>query len=155
MYVYLVQHALAKEKHEDPNRSLSDQGRTDITKMTHFVAEHLTIDVNTIVHSGKTRAEETAGVLAEKLNPAGGVRTEGGLAPLDDPAIWAKRLESAAEDIMLVGHLPHLSKLAARLIWGDDSRTVVSFRNAGIVCLGRDDFTDWSVQWALFPDMLK
>ena len=155
MYVYLVQHALAKEKHEDPNRSLSDEGRADITKMAAFVAEHLKIEVDTIVHSGKTRAEQTAGVLAEKLSPAVGVKAADGLAPLDDPAIWARRLESATEDIMLVGHLPHLSKLAAKLVCGDDSQAVVSFRNAGIVCLNRDNANDWSVRWALDPDTLK
>ena len=37
--------------------------------------------------------------------------------------------------IMLVGNLPHLSRLVSLLLTGNPEIEVVRFRNAGIVCL--------------------
>jgi len=55
---------------------------------------------------------------------------------------------------MLVGHLPHLSRLASRLICGDEERKVVSFQMGGVVCLERDAEGNWSVRWALTPELV-
>jgi len=51
---------------------------------------------------------------------------------------------------MLVGHLPHLSHLASRLLGLDRNRAVVRFQMAGIVRLDRDEAGQWEVRW-LFP----
>jgi len=53
---------------------------------------------------------------------------------------------------MLVGHLPHLSKLAAYLISHDESQKIVEFQASTIVCLGRDTSGNWSIQWIINPD---
>lgn len=155
MNIYLVQHAESKPKEEDPQRSLSDKGRTDVEKVAAFVAEHTTLKVGRIIHSGKTRAQQTAEVLARYLNPPEGVSAAEGLEPLADPSIWANRLTEEKEDLMLVGHKPHLDKLAAKLICGDETRSAITFQNAGIVCLMRDDSGSWSVSWLITPNMLK
>jgi phosphohistidine phosphatase len=77
---------------------------------------------------------------------------------MDDPAVWAERLkymtDSANEDIMLVGHLPHLGRLASLLLAGDPERHVVSFRMAGVVCLERGENGNWSLKWMITPDVL-
>jgi len=155
MNLYLVQHAESKPKEEDPQRSLSDQGRTDVEKVGAFVAEHTTLKVGRIIHSGKTRAQQTAEVLARYLNPPEGVSVAEGLEPLADPSIWANRLAEEKEDLMLVGHLPHLDKLTAKLVCGDTSKSVVAFQNSGVVCLAKDDSGHWSVYWMVTPQMLK
>jgi phosphohistidine phosphatase len=120
-----------------------------------FVVARMTLTVDRIVHSGKTRAQETAEIIANHLKAMEHVSSADGLDPLDDPAIWANRLTDEKKDLMLVGHLPHLDKLAAKLICGDDTRNVVSFRMGGIVCLGRDGAGNWSVRWMVTPDILK
>ena len=75
------------------------------------------------------------------------------LAPLDDPAAWAKRISEMNEDIFLVGHLPYLSKLAGLLLCGDKEKMFVDFRMAGIVCLKRSDDGRWVMEWMITPEM--
>ena len=59
MRLYIVQHAAAKPKEEDPDRPLSAQGRVDIDRMATFLAGN-DVAVGSIRHSGKTRAAQTA-----------------------------------------------------------------------------------------------
>jgi phosphohistidine phosphatase len=60
-------------------------------------------------------------------------------------------VEAAREPLMLVGHLPHLRRLASLLLVGDPEREIIRFRNGAVVCLvtmeGR-----WLVQWVLTPE---
>jgi len=155
MNLYLVQHAEPKPKEEDPQRPLSEKGWSDIRKVGAFIAEHANIQVSSIMHSGKTRAQQTAEALAEYLNPSEGVKEVEGLKPLDDPAIWAKRLAEIKEDIMLVGHLPHLGKLSAYLLSQDEDKKIIDFQMGGVICLGRDVSGIWSVRWMMIPQLLR
>jgi len=151
--LYLVQHAEAKPQAEDPARPLSEKGQEDIHRAANFIKAK-GIEVSKIFHSGKLRAKQTAEALAEGISSAGGVEQAEGLAPLDDPGIWVNRLKEELEDLVLVGHLPHLSKLAGLLLAGDPERKVVGFRNGGVVCLERDEAEKWSVGWVLTPEIL-
>jgi phosphohistidine phosphatase len=76
------------------------------------------------------------------------------LAPTDDPHIWFERLSKAEENAMLVGHLPHLSKLAALLLCDDADKTVVNFKNACVVCLKRVGENNWSLEWMIIPELI-
>lgn len=154
MKLYLVQHAEAKQKEDDPERPLTEKGWDDIRKVACFAAEHTKIRPSYIVHSGKTRARQTAEVLDEHLRTPRGIKEAEGLDPLADPAIWAHRLTELEEDIMLVGHLPHLSRLSGHLLCQDGNRSIVHFQNAGIVCLGRDESDVWSIRWMVIPQIL-
>lgn len=154
MNLYLVQHGEAKKKEEDPQRSLSEQGWTDIRKVASFIAKQTNIQVRNILHSGKTRARQTAETLAEYLNPPEGIKEAERLEPLADPSAWVDRLAESKEDIMLVGHLPHLSKLAAHLLCQDENKKIVEFQMGGIVCLGKDESDIWSVRWMVIPQIL-
>lgn len=149
MKVYLVQHAEAKRSDEDPERPLTKKGLKDIKRVAKYAQEYLHIKVNNIIHSGKLRAKQTAEILADHLHPAEGVGHAEGLEPLDDVEIWRKRLSEATEDTMVVGHLPHLSRLTYQLLHGD-----VAFRNGGIVCLEKDEEGHWSLQWMITPRIL-
>lgn len=152
MYLYLAQHAEAKREDEDPSRGLTGKGFDEIRKVSAYAAR-LGLRVGEIAHSGKKRAAETAGVLGEALKPPKGVREADWLNPTDDPRIWAGRLADAGHDIMLTGHLPHLSRLASLLLSGDAEKGIISFEMASIVCLGRDD-SMWSVKWMITPGII-
>ncbi len=156
MRLYLVQHAQAKRKEEDPARPLSDKGEKDIRKMAATLKDHANIQVNAIFHSGKTRAKQTAQALAEALAPDQGIREVEGLDPLADVEVWTKRLVSGEvdEETMLVGHLPHLGRLAGRLICENEEQEVVSFRQGGVVCLERGEEGGWTVNWILIPELV-
>jgi len=154
MTLYLVRHAQPKAKEEDSQRPLSSQGRSDIQKVATFLGDR-GIPVSRIIHSGKLRARQTAEALAERLKATGSVSETDGLAPLDDPTVWAGRLADTDEDLMLVGHLPHMSKLAALLITGGADQPVVMFKPGGVVCLERDDEGRWSLRWMVVPELLQ
>lgn len=153
MYIYLVQHAEAKREEEDATRPLSEKGLQDITRVASYVSQ-LNIKVSKIFHSTKLRARQTAEVLFENLKPLKGISEVDGLSPLDEPNIWAERLKDVPDGSFLVGHLPHLAKLASLLLCGNAEKNIVSFKMAGIVCLKRDDAGAWSLQWMLTPEIV-
>ena len=70
MRLYLTQHGLAVPKDVDPDRPLSEQGRQDVRRLADFLG-HAGVRVEQFLHSSKTRAEQTAAILAEPLLPAG------------------------------------------------------------------------------------
>ena len=150
MALYLVQHGIALSKAEDPERGLSDQGRAE-TERIASVAAGYSVEVRRIEHSGKKRAQQTADIIAHALSPSQGVGRREGIAPMDDVAAVALNLNPAA-DLMLVGHLPFMERLAGHLITGDAARRVFKFQNSGIVCLDRDE-GNWFVKWALMPNI--
>ncbi len=155
MYLYLVQHAEARPKEEDPKRPLSDKGRSDIQKVAAFIAKKANVKVKRIIHSGKTRAQQTAEILAEYLHPCEGIKKAEGLNPLDDPLIWLKRLVDIKEDIMLVGHLPHLDRLSSYLLCQNIDKKTIDFQMGGVVCLKKNEANSWSVGWMVIPELVK
>lgn len=148
MELYLVQHGKAKSKEEEPVRSLTEQGRMEVSRVASFVAN---LKVEAIFHSGKWRAADTAEIFGEQL----GLEPEekDGLSPMDNPSIWVDRLKQMSRPIMLVGHLPHLGRLTSLLTCNDAGAQVVNFTNGGVVFLERVDYR-WSIQWVLVPPMV-
>jgi phosphohistidine phosphatase len=153
MFLYLVQHADARKEEEDPYRSLSEKGIQDITRIASYIWQ-LNLKVLRIFHSSKLRARQTAEILFEYLKPRKGLSEVDGLSPLDNPDIWAARLLDIQDDAILVGHLPHLARLASLLLCGNSEKNIVIFRMAGVVCLKRDDAGVWSLQWMLTPEIV-
>jgi len=153
MKLYLVQHGLAKSEGEDPERPLSDEGIYQSEKVAAHLAS-LGIEVDSIFHSPKLRAKETALIFVRQLKPSGLAVQRDGLAPKDDPAIWKERLKDEKGDVMLVGHLPHLARFASLLLCGESNRDIISFKNSAALCLERGDDSSWTVSWMLVPDLL-
>jgi phosphohistidine phosphatase len=148
--VYLVQHAEAMSKDKDPERPLTGAGREAAADVA-VVAGKLGLDVQQIRHSGKTRARQTAEILAGALTPPGGVAAVNGLDPLDDVRPVADELADHTQPVMLVGHLPFMERLAGLMLTGDAGQPVVRFTKAAIVCLSRDK--EWQVSWILTPEI--
>ncbi len=152
MKVYLVQHAEPKPKDEDPERPLSEKGEGDLKKVTSFL-KGKGIRVGRILHSGKLRARQTAEILSEAID-SGGVEEAENLKAKDEPNVWGSQLQTENEDIMLVGHLPHMGKLAGLLVADDPEKDVVNFQMGGVVCLVNEEGS-WSVHWMVTPQLLE
>ncbi|MHA1616807.1 MAG: phosphohistidine phosphatase SixA [Candidatus Njordarchaeales archaeon] len=152
-YVFLVQHAEAKKKEEDPERRITEKGAEETEKIAKYFSTHIKITIDKIIHSTKTRAKQTAEILAKYLNPKE-VREEKDLEPLADPKIWAEKIKNISENIMIVGHLPHLSKLLSLLVTGRDDLEIVKFRYSNIVCLEKSEDQNWRIIWILRPDII-
>ncbi|UCC97440.1 MAG: phosphohistidine phosphatase SixA [Phycisphaerales bacterium] len=153
MRLYLVQHAQATSKDANPKRPLTEQGRRDAEKVAAF-AKPLGLCVDYVWHSGKTRAAQTAEILAPVVQVTEETAGRDGLAPNDDVKAFRDDIEAAQRDVMLVGHLPFLSKLASLLLTGSESAEPVAFRQAGIVCLEYSDTSRWQLVWMVTPEIL-
>ena len=152
MEIYLVQHGEAKSESEDPERPLTDKGRHEVESVARSVAGR-DIRVSRILHSGRLRAKQTAEGFAMYLEPPQGIIEQEGLGPSDDPQRAKQLISQATEPLMIVGHLPHLSRLASLLILENSEAEVVKFRMAGVVCLGKID-NAWLVSSALVPEIV-
>ncbi|HMG29380.1 MAG TPA: phosphohistidine phosphatase SixA [Jiangellaceae bacterium] len=154
MDLYLMQHGEAMAEADDPKRPLTDAGRAAVAGVAAR-AQMAGVRIDTCVHSGKLRAEQTAQVLAAAV--AGGmVESRDGLAPNDpiEPvALWLRE-RTADQPVALVGHLPLLDRLASSLVADDEDGQVISFQMGGLVKLvpkrERDGF---AIAWVLVPDI--
>jgi phosphohistidine phosphatase len=152
MALFLVQHGLALPKDKDPAKGLSEEGRAQTERIAE-VARGYRLKVSAIIHSGKTRAQQTAEIFERYLEPPGGIRQQEGLKPLDDAATLADRLDLSA-DWMLVSHLPLMERLTSCLIIGKPTPTVFRFQNSGIVGIDKDPRDGRAViKWALMPNI--
>lgn len=153
MLVYLVRHGAALSEMEDPSRPLSPQGERDIGLLADLLAHRLRLVPGRICHSPKARAVQTASIISGALSGAPLPEERDGLAPMDDPAVWAERLESEERDIMLVGHLPHMPRLASHLLLWDSGREILQFTPGTVVCLEKTG--GWRVKWMISPQVIK
>jgi len=153
MKLYLVQHANAVSEDVDPQRPLSDRGLKDIQKVAAFI-KSLNLSVDYLWHSTKTRAIQTAEILAEVITINKEKIERQGLAPNDDVAAIKDELVAARQDMMIVSHMPFVSKLASLLLAGREFANTVAFRQGGIVALCTSESNQWQVEWMITPELL-
>jgi len=152
MALFLVQHGKSLPKEKDPDRGLSRQGIEE-TRAMAGVAQKQNVQVLRIIHSGKKRALQTAEIFMKTLEPEDGIAKSPGLAPLDDVTVFAAKI-SAEENIMVVGHLPFMERMASYLVTGSIDTPLFRFQNSGIVCLDKDpDSESWVIKWTLMPNI--
>ncbi|MBN2581727.1 MAG: phosphohistidine phosphatase SixA [Planctomycetes bacterium] len=152
MHLYLVRHGEAVAKEVDADRPLSKAGRTQAEAMAAFL-KPLGIDVAAVWHSTKTRARQTAEILAPSLHAGRGLVLRKGIKPLDDVGPTLHALHKAEFDLMIVGHMPHLSVLASTLLAGQSGCDFVDFPTASVACLARQEH-GWKLLWLVGPDQV-
>jgi phosphohistidine phosphatase len=152
MKVYLVRHGQAEDRETDPERHLTAAGRGDVRALGAYLRAQR-VKVARVWHSGKTRAVETAEIVAGKIRVTGEVEARSGLNPNDSAAELARELARMDEDVMIVGHMPFLSELVSVLV-ARGAGEVVTFRTAGACCLERDDGGTWRLAWLVSPGAL-
>jgi phosphohistidine phosphatase len=147
MDFYLVRHGEAVSQAVDGRRPLTPQGRRDVERIGRAAAER-GIKPGQIFHSGLLRAQQTAEILSESIGAIEGVRELVGLRPDDDPAIVKAELEASTVSLMLVGHLPYMSRLTSCLVTGDADHQLVEFAPATVLGLSYED-NRWKILWKL------
>jgi phosphohistidine phosphatase len=149
MYLYLVRHGHAVPKADDDERPLSKRGRAEAQAMADWL-KPMGIEVDELWHSAKTRARQTAAIVCDAVRAPGGVHQRKGLKPMDDVGPVLDELARRQRDLMIVGHMPHLSLLASSLLAGRSGGDFLAFPTAGVACLARDDDT-WNLLWVIGP----
>ena len=152
MRIYLVQHALALDEAEDPKRAVSTQGCEDIVRTAGFLSLFVQPQPKFVFHSGKLRAKQTAEMFAEAWHLKDEIMQADDLSPNADAQVWAAKLNVMSDDVLIVGHLPYLPKLASLLLCNDADRQPIRFQNAGIVCLEKTGDA-WQCIFHINPNM--
>lgn len=148
MKVYLIHHATAFKAEEDPERHLTQLGREQADRLgARFAAAG--IDPVRILHSDKQWVRETAEHIADVMGLSDRLAVAG--YPIDtddDVAPFMAEIEAADGDLMMVGHVAFLRQAAAKLVTGDESVQVISFKPdfGTAFCIEKED-GDWIVRF--------
>lgn len=156
MKLYLVQHADAMSEDQDPARPLSEKGMRDATNMAAFL-RGAEVQVDEIVHSGKLRAEQTADVLSQAVWGGQATSALPGLGPNDSVDYLCNTILAAGGDLMVVGHMPFMGRIAAKCLSGQPVGGLVAFEPGSVLCLQRLDEgapVPWALEWFVRPSML-
>ena len=145
MRLYLAQHGKSTDEKEDPERPLTPKGVRETETIGRLVAGSGLVKVKKILHSAKLRARQTAEIFASFLAPPEGTREIEGISPMDEPSVLAGFIESEKDDLMIVGHLPHLSKTVSILVVGDENEQIAIFRNSGVISLEKQADGSWAI----------
>jgi phosphohistidine phosphatase len=145
MELYLVRHGEADPNVPDSGGGapLTETGLAQVRRAASFAAR-LGVRVAEIRHSDRLRAIVTAQEFERALGcPA---RQLPGLGPDDDINPLRREAAGLQQNVMVVGHLPYLGRIAGALLAQDESMPVVVFHPASLIRLDRRDDARWSLQ---------
>lgn len=151
MNLYILQHGDAVPKDVDPERPLSEQGARDIRILAMHM-KNMDIRLGKLFHSGKLRAEQSAGLIAETLSPGIDPVQADGLNPNDDPSVIVGDIEQINENLLIASHMPFVSRLCSTLLTGTTQAEFASIPGT-LFCLEKSD-DRWRLAWMLRPDFL-
>ncbi len=142
MRLYIVQHGDSVAKEIDPNRPLSDQGQADIQRLAEWLSSH-NVRIAQVLHSGKTRAKETAEILRPLLKSHSQIYEGQGLAPNDSPEAFLHQLRDRTKDTLVAGHMPFVARTVSQALTGAPDRQLVEFVPGSVAGIERIDGASW------------
>lgn len=155
MKLYCARHGEAFSADVDPERSLTDQGKSDVAVMAQQLALH-DVDIQHIMHSPKLRASQTAEIFAAYLQIDNLTEVERLLGEDESVEPLVEMIQTWTDDTMLVGHLPFMSKLVSALVLQEEHYLpIVNFPPSAVVCLEYYDQGRWLINWVLRPNIVR
>ena len=134
MKLYLVRHGEALSEQVDPECGLSDRGKSDVAAVAAHLAE-LGVAPARIQHSTKARARQTAAIIAGAIGGAVQPEEREGIAPNDNVVPIAEEIAESRADLMLVGHLPFMPRLAQALLGAGAPGGIAALMTGGVLIL--------------------
>lgn len=154
MRLYLVQHGEAVPAEVDPDRPLSDKGRADIERLAGWLAAH-NVTVSRILHSGKTRARQTAEILRPLLSSSSQIYEGRGLAPNDSPDAFLHQLKDPTKDVLVAGHMPFVARCVSQALTGAPDRQLVEFLPGSVAGIERSSGASWQLFMFSRPESIS
>jgi phosphohistidine phosphatase len=148
MKIYLIQHGSALPREKNPDRPLSTQGEAQTQRTAEYLRSRGT-KVDAIWHSKKIRAVQTADIIAEAID-CKKIKARDDMNPSDPVKKISDEILASKMDIMIVGHLPFLQKLAGRLLTGLEKSDIIAFKNSGVLSLDYDE--KWKIDLLVPPE---
>lgn len=166
MKLILFRHAIAMDREEaakmkiaDPDRPLIPKGKAKLLEMVKWLKKN-EAQVDLIVTSPYRRAQQTTEEIlkAYKIKSAA-VCAE--VTPEDPPqafAEWLKQYAKSSRTICLVGHEPHLSRLASWALSGQ-VESFIELKKSGALCLEVDELKQLGprsgrLKWMVSPKIV-
>jgi phosphohistidine phosphatase len=150
MKLYLIQHGISWSEEKDPEKSLSPEGKEETQRTAEFLKTK-NIEVDAVWHSPKLRAAQTAQIIVSSIICLE-IQQRDDLNPLDPVKNLPQEIKSLNKNLMIIGHLPFLQKLASLLLSGSETNQFISFKNSGVICLEYID--NWKIAWMIIPVLL-
>ena len=152
MRLFLVRHGEALPKTADSLQPLSPEGKRCASLAADALLRAAARPV-ALLHSEKTRAVQTAAIISNGLPGHPPAQLRKGLAPEDPVDGWVTEAALARTDMVLVGHMPFLPRLASLLVAKDQERAHFAFETGGVLCLERIDYGAWVVRFLFAPSL--
>lgn len=156
MRLFLLRHAEAAPGVPDAGRLLTDEGKAQVARMARLVDWSCVEAVKSIEHSGLVRARQTAELLAAEVPLRKPLSIRSAIRPMDDPRLFALELASSRDDRLVVGHNPHLARLAGLLLGRGQSEVSLVLKKAAFLGLERSrspskesPMGQWSLLWLI------
>lgn len=156
MRLFLFRHAEAAPGVPDAGRLLTEHGKAQVTKMARLVDWACLEGVKSIEHSGLVRARQTAELLAAEIPLRKPLAIRAALRPMDDPRLFAMEVAAGRDDRFVVGHNPHLSRLAGLLLGRGQQEVPLVLKKAAFLALERSKpaskespLGQWALLWLI------
>ncbi len=154
---YILRHAEAHPGFPDETRALTEKGRKDCEQMGKLLKGSKTFQPQLAIHSGLTRAAETAELFLEAAGLSKlPLEVNENLSPESSVKKACKQFENLDVSAIIVGHHPHLGMLASLMLTGEIEELCVQFKKCGLLALRKPDGEDvWSLRWYLTPALVN
>lgn len=129
MKLFLLRHAAADFGGPDPDRPLSESGRSYARQLAEYIASNSYFSFSEIWCSPYKRARQTAEPL---LSSHKRIQLKDFLVPEANPASLISQLSSREDALLVVGHNPHLSLVAKQLLGLHRNQVPPSFKKGAL-----------------------
>lgn len=153
MRIYLARHGESIASGNDNERPLSEKGKSDIGKIAEFIFTRK-ISVERVIQSEKFRAQQTAKLLCASLNGDFSIETSAYLDPMASPDLILDEINAEEKDTLLVGHMPFMGSLVAKLMTGYENKTIANVETGSLICLEKIESDYWILCWMVNPSIL-
>ena len=146
MKLYLMRHGQAASPQVDAQQGLTPDGRDEIERLAQRLQAQ-GVQFTQVLHSEKTRAQQTAEIMAGVLAPGIAPKMRSGLKPNDDPRLLLADIEGWQGDTLMTSHLPFVPLLLAQLTGQAPDMGLVP---GTIICLTKQNAI-WQIEWLESP----
>lgn len=151
MHLYLLRHGEALPENLDPRRPLSERGKEQIKAAGNFL-KRSGAEIDAFYHSGKNRAQQSAEIVRQIVNPQAPLVRKEHLEPEDHVEEMMEVLKVCQENILIAGHLPYLAVLMAALLKGPQiSHT--AYPTGTVAVLEKDASGGWNLSTLWSPSV--
>jgi len=161
MKLYLVRHGESTHFSSDPERGLTQRGEEQVRSIAGFLSKEGQFSPDEIWHSGLPRSTFTAQILRDHAAKSATLVERGDILPESAVESSYQALCDNQKSVAIVGHLPHLQHLFARIV-GSTDPDMWEIVNSGVACINGHDYyigvgnkrRRWSLFWMLTPRLL-